>query len=176
MWCFVAPSSHWKFWKKIVALIKLSLFWFEFNYHFPRQRPYPISTPMDRENYTQVFIICCRVTTWFTAGPEFVVWTPCVPQPLSTEDKKTSRSTCSTEVHHRTMYQYIKISNVIMIVILTWVCLTISDFLVVKTKWRLMDFLLTLYILMSSKKWCNFLRLLITFKILCFVFHLIINI
>lgn len=37
--------------KKIVALIKLSLFWFEFNYHFPRQRPYPISTPMDRENY-----------------------------------------------------------------------------------------------------------------------------
>lgn len=82
--------------KKIVALIKLSLFWFEFNYHFPRQRPYPISIPMDRENYTQVFIICCRVTTWFTAGPEFVVWTPCVPQPLSTEDKKTSRSTCST--------------------------------------------------------------------------------
>lgn len=74
--------------KKIVALIKLSLFWFEFNYHFPRQRPYPISIPMDRENYTQVFIICCRVTTWFTAGPEFVVWTPCVPQPLSTEDKK----------------------------------------------------------------------------------------
>lgn len=82
--------------KKIVALIKLSLFSFEFNYHFPLQRPYPISTPMDRENYTQVFIICCRVTTWFTAGPEFVVWTPCVPQPLSTEDKKTSRSTCST--------------------------------------------------------------------------------
>lgn len=96
LWCFVAPSSHWKFWKKFVALIKLSLFWFEFNYHFPRQRPYPISTPMDRENYTQVFIICCRVTTWFTAGPEFVVWTPCVPQPLSTEDQKTSRSTCST--------------------------------------------------------------------------------
>lgn len=96
LWCFVAPSFHWKFWKKIVALIKLSLFWFEFNYHFPRQRPYPISTPMDRENYTHVFIICCRVTTWFTAGPEFVVWTPCVPQPLSTEDKKTSRSTCST--------------------------------------------------------------------------------
>lgn len=96
LWCFVAPSSHWKFWKKIVALIKLSLFWFEFNYHFPRQRPYPISTPMDRENYTHVFIICCRVTTWFTAGLEFVVWTPCVPQPLSTEDKKTSRSTCST--------------------------------------------------------------------------------
>lgn len=88
LWCFVAPSSHWKFWKKIVALIKLSLFWFEFNYHFPRQRPYPISIPMDRESYTQVFIICCRVTTWFTAGPEFVVWTPCVPQPLSTEDKK----------------------------------------------------------------------------------------
>lgn len=96
LWCFVAPSSHWKFWKKIVALIKLSLFWFEFNYHFPRQRPYPISTPMDRENYTQVFIICCRVTTWFTVGPEFVVWTPCVPQLLSTEDQKTSRSTCST--------------------------------------------------------------------------------
>lgn len=39
LWCFVAPSSHWKFWKKIVALIKLSLFWFEFNYHFPRQSP-----------------------------------------------------------------------------------------------------------------------------------------
>lgn len=58
LWCFVAPSSHWKFWKKFVALIKLSLFWFEFNYHFPRQRPYPISTPMDRENYTHVFIIC----------------------------------------------------------------------------------------------------------------------
>lgn len=96
LWCFVAPSSHWKFWKKIVALIKLSLFWFEFNYHFPRQRPYPISIPMDRENYTQVFIICCRVTTWFTVGPEFVVWTPCVPQLLSTEDQKTSRSTCST--------------------------------------------------------------------------------
>lgn len=48
------------------------------------------------ERTIHVFIICCRVTTWFTAGPEFVVWTPCVPQPLSTEDQKTSRSTCST--------------------------------------------------------------------------------
>lgn len=89
LWCFVAPSFHWKFWKKLSHWLNYHCFGLNLIIIFLVKDP-TLFPPLwiERTIHKLVFIICCRVTTWFTAGPEFVVWTPCVPQPLSTEDKK----------------------------------------------------------------------------------------
>lgn len=94
LWCFVAPSFSLIFlkncWLKNLCfgstLITILLI----------KDPTLLPPPWIERTTNKSLLICCRGTTWFTAGPEFVVWTPCVPRLLSTEEQNTGRYTRST--------------------------------------------------------------------------------